>query len=336
MALVEKSIPEGELINSIEPLSTILEKRLGADWNVSYSVLEGIRVYNFGIAIAERKNSSDEWIAEIYPSERGFKLCIPSKSIMLEGKDRKTLSIAIDLTVMSLFAFRDPLMCLKEELIRAGIFYLNPDLWSDPCLVGDDLAEVFSFLSEKLELRRRYNSFVRSLHFLSQLNHLPEIMNSLKSLAVLGIEPPLDKRDLFYMDQLSPVEIKVLTALSAKEAVDRIYGLDARRIVSLLSDLMGLSPESFDKRKLLKSISQRELKEGLTLSEISHILNIDKAYLWRSILPRMIERFLLTVSDDTYRGKSVKTYRPNVSLPPISDMVLSFSLNLSYLIRGQT
>ncbi len=334
--LVEKNIPERELMNPIEPISTILEKKLGSDWNISYSALEGARIYSFGLATAEQINPSDEWIAKIYTLEGEFEVHILSKSIMLEGKDRESLRVAIDLAAMSIFTFRDPLMCLKEDLIRAGIFYLNPNIWSDPYLVGNSLSEAFSLLSEKLGLMRRYNSFVRSLHFLSQLNHLPEIMSSLKSLAVLGIEPPLSKGDLFYIDQLSPIEIKVITALSAKEAIDRLHGLDAKRIVSLLSDLMGLSPESFDRRKLLKSISQRELKEGLTLSEISHVLGIDKAYLWRSVLPRMIDRFLLTVSDDVYRGKVVKTYRPNVSLPPINDMVLSFSLNLSYLVRGQT
>ncbi len=334
VALVEKNIPGKGLTDSVEPISTILEKKLGADWNVSYNALGKVRIYNFGIAVAEQTDPPDEWATKVYPLDRGFELHTSSESITLEGRDLRNLRIAIDLAVMSLFAFKDPLMCLKEELIRAGIFYLNPNLWSDPYLVGRDLAEAFSFISEKLELERRYNSFVRSLHFLSQLNHLPKIMNSLKSLAVLGIEPPLNKKDLFYTEQLSPIEIKVLTALSVKEAIDRLYGLDARRIVSLLSDLMGLSSESFDRRKLLKSLSQRELREGLTLSEISHVLGIDKAYLWRSILPKMIDRFLVIVSDDRYRGKVVKTYRPNISLPPISDMVISFSLNLSYLVRG--
>ena len=184
-------------------------------------------------------------------------------------------------------------------------------------------------------MEKKYLSFIRSLHFLSQLDHLPDMVKALKALAVLGIAPPLSKRDLFYVGQLSPIEIKVLTALSAKEAIDRLYGIDERKIVSLLVELLGLRQDTIDKRKLLKSIVQRESKEGLTLSEISHILNIDKAYLWRDVLPKMKERFLVTQGTDKYRGKEIKTYRPNVSLPTVSDMVLTFMLNLSYLVsRG--
>jgi len=241
----------------------------------------------------------------------------------------------IELAAMSLHLFKDPLTCLEEGLITAGIFYLNPYLWSDPSISGVNFARTFSIISENLSLEKKYLSFIRSLHFLSQLDHLPDMVKALKALAVLGIAPPLSKRDLFYVGQLSPIEIKVLTALSAKEAIDRLYGIDERKIVSLLVELLGLRQDTIDKRKLLKSIVQRESKEGLTLSEISHILNIDKAYLWRDVLPKMKERFLVTQGTDKYRGKEIKTYRPNVSLPTVSDMVLTFMLNLSYLVsRG--
>ncbi len=257
-----------------------------------------------------------------------------SVKVRWEG-DRETLLLASELVALALYLYRNPLMCLREDLIVAGIFYLNPCVWSDPAISGIELAAAFSAISGGLELERRYRSFVKALHFLSQLDHLPEMIRALKALAVIGVAPPLSKRDLFYVDQLSPVEIKVLNALTAKEAIDRLYGMDERKVVALLSELLGLRSETFDRRKLVRSLSQRESKEGLTLSEISHVLGIDKAYLWRDVLPKMIERFLITVGSDRYRGKIVKVYRPNISLPTIGDMVLTYTLNLSYLVsRG--
>ncbi len=294
-------------------------------------------MFSFGLGVTSHFEPVDGWIVSLEFSNRGDVIVSTlgrSMRVKWEG-DREVLVLASQIAALALYLYRNPLTCLREGLIVAGIFYLNPCLWSDPSVSGIELAAAFSAISERLELERRYKSFVKALHFLSQLDHLPEMIKALKALAVLGIAPPLSKRDLFYVDQLTPVEIKVLTALTAKEAIDRLYGLDERKVVGLLSELLGLRSETFDRRKLVRSLSQRESKEGLTLSEISHVLGIDKAYLWRDVLPKMIERFLITVGSDRYRGKTVKVYRPNISLPTIGDMVLTYTLNLSYLVtRG--
>ncbi len=319
----------------MEPLSSILEERLDEDWNLLIWRHGGGSIFSFGLEVIVSNDPMDSWILSLRFEDRGAVLETLGKTARIEWKgERRFLFLASEIATLSLYLYRDPLGVLRDGLIVPGIFYLNPCIWSDPTLSGVELAAAYSAVSTELDLPRKYHSFVRSLHFLSQLDHLPEMLRALKALAVLGVAPPLEKRDLFYADQLSPVEIKVLNALTAKEAVDRLYGLDERKVVSLLSELLGLRSDSFDRRKLTRSLAQRESKEGLTLSEISHILGIDKAYLWRDVLPKMIERFLVTVGRDRYRGKTVKVYRPNASLPTIGDMVLTYTLNLSYLIGG--
>ncbi len=321
----------------LEPLSSTLSERLGEEWNILTISRDGEVSFSFGLSAISHLEPVDGWIISLKFLDTGEAVIGSlgsSMRIRWEGS-REAFLLASEVAALALYLYRNPLMCLREDLIVAGIFYLNPCLWSDPAISGMELAAAFSAISEGLELERRYESFVKSLHFLSQLDHLPEMIKALKALAVIGVAPPLSKRDLFYVDQLTPVEIKVLNALTAKEAIDRLYGIDERRVVSLLSELLGLRSEGFDRRKLIRSLSQRESKEGLTLSEISHVLGIDKAYLWRDVLPKMIERFLVIVSSDRYRGKTVKVYRPNISLPTIGDMVLTYTLNLSYLVsRG--
>jgi len=310
---------------------------LGEEWNILITNQDQKAEFSFGLGVTLRSEPVEDWVVSLKflgGEEVIVRTLGRSVKVRLEG-DREMLLLASELAALALYLYRDPLMCLRENLIVTGIFYLNPCVWSDPAISGIELAAAFSAISEGLELEKRYRSFVKALHFLSQLDHLPEMIRALKALAVIGVAPPLSKRDLFYVDQLSPVEIKVLNALTAKEAIDRLYGLDERKVVSLLSELLGLRSETFDRRKLVRSLSQRESKEGLSLSEISHVLGIDKAYLWRDVLPRMIERFLITVGSDRYRGKTVKVYRPNISLPTIGDMVLTYTLNLSYLVtRG--
>ncbi len=312
-------------------------ERLGEEWSVLVTTREGETSFSFGLTATSHFEPVDGWIVSLEITGDGEVVVgTLGRSIRVKWEgDGETLLLASKIAALALYLYRDPLMCLREDLIVAGIFYLNPCLWSDPAISGIELAAAFSAISDGLELERRYKSFVKALHFLSQLDHLPEMIKALKALAVIGVAPPLSKRDLFYVNQLTPVEIKVLNALTAKEAIDRLYGLDERRVVALLSELLGLRSETFDRRKLVRSLSQRESKEGLTLSEISHVLGIDKAYLWRDVLPKMIERFLITVGSDRYRGKTVKVYRPNISLPTIGDMVLTYTLNLSYLVtRG--
>ncbi len=310
---------------------------MGEEWNILITNQDQKAEFSFGLGVTLRSEPVEDWVVSLKflgGEEVIVRTLGRSVKVRLEG-DREMLLLASELAALALYLYRDPLMCLRENLIVTGIFYLNPCVWSDPAISGIELAAAFSAISEGLELEKRYRSFVKALHFLSQLDHLPEMIRALKALAVIGVAPPLSKRDLFYVDQLSPVEIKVLNALTAKEAIDRLYGLDERKVVSLLSELLGLRSETFDRRKLVRSLSQRESKEGLSLSEISHVLGIDKAYLWRDVLPRMIERFLITVGSDRYRGKTVKVYRPNISLPTIGDMVLTYTLNLSYLVtRG--
>ncbi len=324
-------------VETLEPLSSILTERLGEEWEVFLVNRDGRVVFSFGLGVGIETRPVDDWIMSLEFLDDGeviVRTLGKSVKVRWEG-ERRALLLASKVAALALYLYRNPLMCLREDLVVAGIFYLNPCLWSDPAISGIELAAAFSTISAGLELEKKYRSFVKALHFLSQLDHLPEMVKALKALAVLGIAPPLSKRDLFYVDQLSPVEIKVLNALTAKEAIDRLYGLDERKVVALLSELLGLRSETFDRRKLVRSLSQRESKEGLTLSEISHVLGIDKAYLWRDVLPKMIERFLITVGSDRYRGKTVKVYRPNISLPTIGDMVLTYTLNLSYLIsRG--
>ncbi|MDK2372805.1 MAG: hypothetical protein QI197_05450 [Candidatus Korarchaeota archaeon] len=321
----------------LKPVSSILAERLGENWNVLTKDQNEETAFSFGLGVTLSSEPINGWIINLKFLNNGeVKIGTLGKSVKIKWEgDRETLLTASKLAALALYLYRNPLMCLREDLIVAGIFYLNPRVWSDPAISGIELAAAFSAISEGLELERRYESFVKALHFLSQLDHLPEMVRALKALAVMGIAPPLSKRDLFYVDQLSPVEIKVLNALTAKEAIDRLYGLDEKKVVILLSELLGLRSKIFDRRKLVKSLLQRESKEGLTLSEISHVLGIDKAYLWRDVLPKMIERFLITVGSDRYRGKTVKVYRPNVSLPTVGDMVLTYTLNLSYLVsRG--
>ncbi len=314
-----------------------MAERLGEEWNILITSRDQEAAFSFGLGVTLRSEPVDDWVVSLeFLSDGEVIVGTLGRSVRVRWEgNRETLLLASELAALALYLYRDPLMCLREDLIVTGIFYLNPCVWSDPAISGIELAAAFSAISEGLELEKRYKSFVKALHFLSQLDHLPEMIRALKALAVIGVAPPLSKRDLFYVDQLSPVEIKVLNALTAKEAIDRLYGLDERKVVALLSELLGLRSETFDRRKLVRSLSQRESKEGLTLSEISHVLGIDKAYLWRDVLPKMIERFLITVGSDRYRGKTVKVYRPNISLPTIGDMVLTYTLNLSYLVtRG--
>ncbi len=312
-------------------------ERLGEEWNILITKQDQKAEFSFGLGVTLRSEPVEDWVVGLKFLRNGEVMVgTLGKSVKVRlGEDRETILLASELAALALYLYRNPLMCLRENLIVTGIFYLNPCVWSDPAISGIELAAAFSAISKGLELEKRYRSFVKALHFLSQLDHLPEIIRALKALAVIGVAPPLSKRDLFYVDQLSPVEIKVLNALTAKEAIDRLYGLDEKKVVALLSELLGLRSETFDRRKLVRSLSQRESKEGLSLSEISHVLGIDKAYLWRDVLPKMIERFLITVGSDRYRGKTVKVYRPNISLPTIGDMVLTYTLNLSYLVtRG--
>lgn len=328
--------PVKEANEVLEPISSILAERLGDEWIILRSVEGNRSTFSFGLSASLSEKPVDDWILSLEFSDEVVNIRTPNRSFIIEWEgDRKTLLLASEIVSLALYSYRNPLLCLERGLIVATVFYLHPRIWSDPSLAGPDLADAFASISKGLDLERKYASFVKALHFLSQLNHIPEFLKALKALAILGIAPPLSKRDLFYIDQLSPIEIKILNALTAKEAVDRIQGIGERSATSLLSDLLDLRSESFDKRRLLKSLSQRQSKEGLTLSEISHVLGVDKAYLWRYVLPKMVERFLVIVGSDRYRGKIVKVYRPNVSMPVVGDMVLNHTLNLSYLVRGR-
>lgn len=321
---------------AVEPISSVLAERLGDEWIVLRSVSGNLSTFNFRLGVSLSESPVNGWILSLKFSDDFVSVRSSSRSFTIKWKgDRSVMLLASEIASLALHSFRNPLLCLERKLIVATVFYLNPHIWSEPSIAGSELATAFSLISKGLDLKEKYISFVKALHFLSQLDHLPEFLKALKALAALGIAPPLSKRDLFYIDQLSPMEIKVLNALTSKEAVDRIQGIGERSVVSLLSELLNLRLESFDKRRLLKSLSQRQSKEGLTLSEISHLLGVDKAYLWRYVLPRMAERFLIIVGSDRYRGRTVKVYRPNVSMPVVGDMVLNHTLNLSYLIRGR-
>jgi len=317
------------------PFSEIVTKKLGSEWEFYIIEEDKVRTYPFGVSF--------RWYDEPPEGRYAAKLELSSKKVTLTllghktefewGGDVEALKRAVELTSVSLDIFRDPLRCMRsDKLLVSSIFHLNPLIWSDPLLVGDELANVFSMISNGVSLFERYKSFVHSIHFLITLERLPLVIKALKALATLGIAPPIDKRDLYYFSDLSPTEIKVITILAVKEAIDRLQGLDVNEVVSLLSEVLGLRSESFDRRRLVKSLSQRESKEGLTLSEISHILNMDKAYLWRSVLPDMSGKFLVITETDVYRNREVKIYKANTIVPLVNDLVLSYSLNLSYLM----
>ena len=52
-------------------------------------------------------------------------------------------------------------------------------------------------------------------------------------------------------------------------------------------------PRGYKRRRLQRSFTRREELVGLTLTEMSILLDVDRAYLWRKVLPGMVIRGLL-------------------------------------------
>ncbi|MEM3371924.1 MAG: hypothetical protein QXO55_04900 [Candidatus Korarchaeum sp.] len=330
--LVLRCHPAQDLME-LEPLHTlnsILGRKIGEEWVLLAHFTEDLRIYSFGFCVKISENPSDESLAELSMRSDEIKITFPWKEIILSNPSTETL-IPLDISAISIFLFQNPQFAIDEELISKALFYTNPSLWSDPLLVGSCISSTYRKLSEELELERRYHSFVRALQFLSGVDHLSEFMKAFRALSSLGIAPPITKSEILHTPELSPAEIKVLRALCVKEAIDRIPNLSDRQMASLLSDLINL-PSNPQRARVHRSLSSRGKREGLTLTELALTVGMDKAYLWRYVIPKMINGCLIRVEKDASRGKEVKVYRPNSYVTFVSDLVLTYSTRISHLL----
>lgn len=334
-ASVIKCDPTSNLteVESLRYMNNIINRRLGSEWIILSHFTENLRVYNFGLCIRLEDSPNDDSIAEISYSDETVKFSFPWGALEVQKSEEALISL--DVSLISIFSFRNPQFIISEGLTSSVLFYTNPWLWSDPSLAGDGISSIYRKISKELELKRRYKSFVRSLHFLSGIDQISEFFKVFRALSLLGIAPPLTKADLFLTQDLSPAEMKVLRVLCAKEAVDRIPGLSIKQVISLLSNLIPTISSNPHKIRIQRSLSNRGLGEGLTLTELSLIVGMDKAYLWRYVLPKMVRGCLVVVERDRSRGKEVKVYRPNSYLTLVSDLIMTYDFSISHFLRKQ-
>ena len=333
--LVMKCENESDLTRPkyLEILNSIIERKLGEEWIILCHIGENFRAYSFGFCV-KLVDEAEESLAEVSLEGDELELILPWDRVRVKMEEEAI--IPIDIAMISLFSFRNPQLILEEGLLSKVLFYTNPHIWSDPSLVGASVSSIYRSISERLELKRRYYSFVRAIHFMSSIDSIEEFAEAFRALASIGIAPPIGKMELFHLPDLSPVEMNVLRALCAKEAIDRIPGLLDRQVSSLFSDLIGIPSSDPRRARITKSISSRGSREGLTLTELSLSVGIDKAYLWRYVIPKMVNSCLIRAERDLSRGREVKVYRPNPFIPSISDLMMTYSIKLSHLlgIRG--
>lgn len=289
-----------------------------------------MRCYSFGLCVELKEGTSEDSLIGLSLGPGEVRVSFPWREIVLSGPLVETL-IPLDISIISTSLFQDPQFVVNEGLISKALFYTNPSLWSDPLLVGTGISSTYRKLSEELGLERRYYSFARSLQFLSGIDHLPEFVEAFRSLSSMGIAPPITKTELLHTPDLSPKEMKVLRVLCAKEAIDRVPNLTERQMASLLSDLTGFPSEPQGAR-VQRSLSSRGLKEGLTLTELALTVGVDKAYLWRYVIPSMVDGCLIRVGKDTSKGKEVKVYRPNPYVTFVNDLIMAYSVKISHLL----
>ncbi len=313
----------------LQILNSIIERRLGEEWVILYHIEESFRAYSFGFCV-KLIDEAEESLAEVSLEGDELQLILPWDKVRMKNLEEAT--IPMDIAIISFFSFRNPQFILEEGLLSKVLFYMNPHIWSDPSLTGASISSIYRNISEKLELKRRYYSFVRAAHFMSSIDNVEEFMKAFRALASIGIAPPIGKMELFHLPDLSPIEMNVLRVLCAKEAIDRIPSLLERHVSSLLSDLIGITSSDPRRLRLARSISNRSSREGLTLTELSLSLGIDKAYLWRYVIPKMVNFCLIRAERDLSRGREVKVYRPNTFMPLISDLMMTYSIKLSYLL----
>ncbi|MCS7103140.1 MAG: hypothetical protein NZ992_04565 [Candidatus Korarchaeum sp.] len=311
-------------------LNSILERRIGSEWVILTHFTEDSRRYNFGLCVEFRERPSDDSLVELSLGSGEMRVAFPWREIVLSNPSIETL-IPLDISLMSIFSFQNPQFVIGEMLISKVLFYTNPSIWSDPSLVGSDISSTYRRLSEELDLERRYCSFARALQFLSGIDHLPEIIEAFKALSSLGIAPPTTRAELLQTPDLSPAEIKVLRVLCVKEAIDRIPNLSDRQMATLLLDLARV-PSGPQRVRVQRSLSSRGMREGLTLAELALTVGIDKTYLWRYVIPKMIDSCLIRVGKDASRGKEVRVYRANPYITFLSDLIMTYSMRISHLL----
>ncbi|RDD54081.1 MAG: hypothetical protein BA066_01100 [Candidatus Korarchaeota archaeon NZ13-K] len=329
--LISRCDPAQELweLEPLRHLNSIIERRIGKQWILLANFSESLRTYSLGFCVELREEPPDESLATLSLTPDGMRLSLSWKELSLGNPSAETI-IPMDISMISIFSFQNPKLVIEEGLASRILFYANPAIWSDPSLVGVGISSAYERLSEELGLGRRYESFARALLFLCGIEHIPEIMKAFMALSSLGISPPISKAELLHTPDLSPAEMKVLRALCIKEAIDRIPNLSDRQMASLLSDLIGLP--SAQRARLQRSLSSRGLREGLTLTELSLVTGIDKAYLWRYVIPGMTRGCLLTAERDSMRGKEVRVYRPNTHVTFVSDLILTYGMRISSLL----
>ncbi len=333
--LVSRYSPAQDLAEAepLRHLNSLIKERIGSNWIILTRFTEDLREYSFGFCV-ELKEEPSGTLAELSLEPSGLRVTLPWTEVTLSDPSYETL-IPLDISLMSIFSFGNPQLVVSEGLLSKALFYMNPSLWSDPSLVGSEISSTYRKLSEELELERRYYSFARALHFLSGIDHIAEFMEASRALSSLGIAPPITKLELLHTPDLSPAEMKVLKALCIKEAIDRIPNLSDRQISSLLLDLVGL-PLDAQRARVQRSLSGRGMREGLTLTELALTVGIDKAYLWRYVIPSMIDGYLIRVGKDTVRGKEVRVYRPNPYVTFVNDLILTYSIRISHLLSRRT
>ncbi len=329
--LVMKCENKSDLIRPkyLQILNSIIERRLGEEWIILYRMEESFRAYSFGFCV-KLVDEAEESLAEVSLEGDELELTLPWDRVKI-GKGEEAI-IPMDIAMISLSSFRNPQLILEEGLLSKVLFYMNPHIWSDPSLTGASISSIYRNISEKLELKRRYYSFVRAIHFMSSIDNIKEFAEAFRALASIGIAPPIGKMELFHLPDLSPIEMNVLRVLCAKEAIDRITGLSERQVASLFSDLIGILSSDPRRARLTKSIMNRSSREGLTLTELSLSVGVDKAYLWRYVIPKMVNFCLIRAEKDLSRGRELKVYRANPFMPSISDIIMTYSIKLSHLL----
>ncbi len=241
--------------------------------------------------------------------------------------------IMLDFLVISLEIYSDPLKALENDLILfTRIVFTNPLLWSSPHVTGQEFSERFSRVSSFL--LDRYLSFIRSITLLTTVERVPILVNASKFLASLGIDPPVTRSDFLLFVELNPIEAKVLKALSAKKALDLTMIGPEESAILLLKLLRSSDPKGYKRRRLQKSLTRREETVGLTLTEMSILLDVDRAYLWRKVLPNMVIRGLLFRWTFKRGDRDVIVYEANSTIPLVADLVTSYQIELGLRRMG--
>jgi len=229
--------------------------------------------------------------------------------------------LAVDLALSQTEIFLSPMKALRSrEMVLLSVLLLCPRIWSSKRFIEDySFIETYRRISEALEIERAYMDFINSIIFLKNTRSSFWVVEALRCLSMLSMLPPyLPWNALFtIIPPLGRNESRLMEALLVKEAADH-FNLSPSVISYVLVSNVHIGDGKKEVRNWLRrSISRREPPLGLTKSELSRLLRMDRNTVDRSLLSLMNLGLVYAGVTRSYRnrGRPPAFYRVNAGCP---------------------